>query len=235
MTQGAPTDEQPDRRRVGDWAYNRLRVLILNHELTPGTRLSVPALAEQLSVSRSPVREAVLRLIREGLADEVPHRGAVVSHISRTDLAVLYEVREVLEGLAARLAAVAVTDEEVSELEENLQEHEAIVASGDLEAHMDADMRFHAVIREASGNPWLTTYLSQIQGQIRLAMTSTSVTAGAEPALHDHQRIFAAVEGGQAAEAEEAGRMHIRRLREALLNDPPLRDDTGPPPAGARR
>lgn len=69
-------------------------------------------------------------------------------------------------------------------------------------------------------------------------MTSTSVTAGAEPALHDHQRIFAAVKGGRAAEAEEAeeaARMHIRRLREALLNDPPLRDDTGPPPSGARR
>jgi DNA-binding GntR family transcriptional regulator len=94
----------PPADRIADTVDEKLCNAIFARTLQPGTRLSVPALAAELGVSRSPVREAVLRLTQERLAREEPRRGAVVAHIGPRELTALYEVREVLEGLAARLA-----------------------------------------------------------------------------------------------------------------------------------
>jgi DNA-binding GntR family transcriptional regulator len=91
--------------RVGEAVYRQLRQRILIGQLSPGSRLSVPAIARELGVSRSPVRDAVLQLVREGLGQETLNRGAVVRTLSREELANLYEAGEALEGMAARLAA----------------------------------------------------------------------------------------------------------------------------------
>jgi DNA-binding GntR family transcriptional regulator len=87
--------------RVGEAVYRQLRQWILDGRLPPGARLSVPALARELGVSRSPVRDAVLHLVREGLGQETLNRGAVVRTIGRQELANLYEAGEALEGMAA--------------------------------------------------------------------------------------------------------------------------------------
>lgn len=203
--------------RVADSVADRLREMIFSGELAPGTKLSVPALAESLEVSRSPVRDAVMRLVRERLAREEPRRGAVVAHVGPVELASIYEVREVLEGLAARLAVENAGRRLVRALRQTVDEHEAAVRVADLVASTEADMHFHRQIRQAAGNEEVVRLLDDVQTQVRLAMRTTTVTAGPRQALDDHRAIVTAIDAGDAVAAEQAARAHIRRLRGVLL------------------
>ncbi len=108
---------------LADRAYRQLSRAILRNQLAAGTPLSVPELARRLNISRSPVREAVQRLIYDGLAANVPHRGAIVSEIKPDDFRGLLEVRQVLEGLAARLATERATDDDLRSLHDVLEDH----------------------------------------------------------------------------------------------------------------
>ncbi|MQA11672.1 MAG: FCD domain-containing protein [Pseudonocardiaceae bacterium] len=203
--------------RVADSVYERLREKIFTGELAPGARLSVPALAESLEVSRSPVRDAVLHLVQDRLAREEPRRGAVVARIGAAELAAIYEVREVLEGLAARLAVENAGRRLVRALHEVLAEHERAVRTADIAATTEADMRFHSLVREASGNAEVIRLLDEVQTQVRLAMRTTTVTAGPRHAIDDHRAILTAIESGDPFAAEQAARAHIFRLRTVLL------------------
>lgn len=203
---------------MADWAFDQLRSAVFDGELKSGDRLSVPALAEQLHVSRSPVREAVQRLVREGLAVEMPHRGAVVADYGAEDMVEIYEIREVLEGLVARLAAERADATLIDELDEVHTRHREVVKSGDQSGHIAHDMRFHQLLREAAGSPWLTDLLDQIRGKIQLAMLSTSLGGGREQAVREHERILEAVRAHDGVEAEQAARAHIERLRLALAD-----------------
>ncbi|RBM14761.1 GntR family transcriptional regulator [Prauserella sp. PE36] len=205
------------RTRVADAVYERLREMIFTGELSPGARLSVPALAESLDVSRSPVRDAVLRLVQERLASEEPRRGAIVASVGLAELVSIYEIREVLEGLAARLAVENAGRKLVRALKEALDEHEAATRTADLAASTEADLRFHRLIREAAGNPEVIRLLDDVQTQVRLAMRTTTVTAGPRQAIDDHRAILTAIESGDAVAAEQAARAHIFRLRSVLL------------------
>jgi DNA-binding GntR family transcriptional regulator len=201
-----------DRQRVSDDVHRLLRRAIFTRELPPGARLSVPALATRFGLSRSPIREAVLRLVREGLADEVPYRGAVVRRVGAEEIAPLYELREVLEGLAARLAATRASPDALSELRSTVAEHAEVIAAGDVAAHFEVDMRFHRLVREAAGNDQLVGALEPVQDRIRIAMLTTSLTAGPAQALRDHETILRAIEARDPEAAEAAARQHIRRL-----------------------
>ncbi|HWC84496.1 MAG TPA: GntR family transcriptional regulator [Pseudonocardiaceae bacterium] len=202
--------------RITDAVYESLRQAIFSGALQPGTKLSVPGLAERLEVSRSPVREAVVRLTWDRLAVEEPRRGAVVARVDLADLAELYEVREVLEGVAARLAVRRAGPALAGELERILRKHEQAVALGNLAEHTELDMSFHSRIREAGGNHHVIRALDEIQAQVRLAMVTTTVTSGPHSAVADHRRIVAAIRTGDADAAEEAARAHIARLKHAL-------------------
>ena len=116
---------------LADRAYRQLSRAILRNQLVAGDALSVPELARRLNISRSPVREAVQRLIYDGLAANVPHRGAIVSELKPDDFRGLLEVRQALEGLAARLATERATDEQLRSLREVLDEHAVVVEAGD--------------------------------------------------------------------------------------------------------
>lgn len=200
-----------------DQAYKVIRDAILSRRLAPGSRLSVPEIARQLDISRSPVREAIARIQYEGLAESVSHRGAVVVEIGLDDLIGIYDLREVLEGLATRLATRTADATLIDELEQNWQAHHDAVESGDVERHMELDATFHRRIREASGNPRLSDNLRQLQGQIRVAMSTTVARRGGMyAALAEHRALIDAIRSGDSAVAETIARDHITRLRESL-------------------
>ncbi|NGN64381.1 GntR family transcriptional regulator [Streptomyces sp. A7024] len=202
--------------RVTDRVHQELRDQIFAGELPAGARLSVPALAASLGVSRSPVREAIVRLVHERLAREEPRRGAVVADVSLKSLIAIYEVREVLEGLATRLAVENAGRRLIRTLEDVLGEHERAVAAVDLTAASEADMTFHRLIREAADNPEVVRMLDEVQTQVRLAMRTTQVTRGPKLAVADHRAIFTAMAAGDPAAAEQAARAHIAGLRSTL-------------------
>ncbi|MFC9975456.1 GntR family transcriptional regulator [Spirillospora sp. NPDC127200] len=203
---------------LAERAYEELRSAILESRLTPGTALSVPALADQMNLSRSPVREAVQRLIHDGLATHVPHRGAEVSSVDVEDLRQLYVVRESLEGLAARLATERLDVPALAELEAILAEHEQVVAEGGGEgAHIRQDMRFHQAIRNLSGNDHLIDILDQLQGRAHLGLHSLWRHPHAPRlALAEHRQIYEAMAAGDPDAAERAARNHVARLRVRL-------------------
>jgi DNA-binding GntR family transcriptional regulator len=202
--------------RVGERVYRTLRHRILTGALQSGSRLSVPAIARELGVSRSPVRDAVLRLGREGLAQETYNRGAAVTQLSRDQLVSLYEAREALEGMAARLATPNFTHDVRRRMLAILAEHDEVVAGHDFARHIDVDAAFHREVRAAAASPVISRMLDEIQGQVMLAMRSTSVTGGMAQAVHDHRRIFEALASGDPDASEAAARRHIYRLRELL-------------------
>jgi DNA-binding GntR family transcriptional regulator len=207
-------------------AYNVLREAILSNRLASGKRLSVPQLARQLELSRSPVREAVQRLIFDGLAVHIPHRGAAVARADVEDLRQLYVVREVLEGLAARLACERLDDAAVERLGEILHQHQAAIARGaDESTHIDFDIRFHTGIRELTGNRHLNDMLARAQGRSHLALHSLWRGERArEMAIEEHRRILEALATRQCAAAESAARAHVvgiaGRVEEATRTSP---------------
>ena len=198
---------------LADRAYRQLSRAILRNQLVAGDPLSVPELARRLNISRSPVREAVQRLIYDGLAANVPHRGAIVSELKPDDFRGLLEVRQALEGLAARLATERATDEQLRSLREVLEEHTLVVESSDEPANVELDTRFHSIIRETAANPELSTILARIQGRAHLSrFTLWRAKRNTRDALDEHQAIFAAMASRDADGAERAARQHISNI-----------------------
>lgn len=208
-----PLPALPQQRRVADSVHNTLRDAIFAGRLPPGSRLSVPLLAQQLNVSRSPVREAVQRLVQDGLATEEPHRGAGVAVLDPAALVPLYEIREVLEGLAARLAALQATEEERAEMRAAYDEHAAALRRGDAEHHVPLDLAFHARLRAASHNDELEQYLERVQGRIAIAILGGNPLVWSRQAIVEHHAILEAVLAGDPDAAEAAARAHVRRIR----------------------
>jgi DNA-binding GntR family transcriptional regulator len=196
-------------------AYERLRARILDGELAPGTALSVPALAADLGMSRSPVREAVQRLIHDGLATHVAHRGAEVARVDAVELNHLYVVKEPLEGLAARLATQRLTLDGERRLRALLAEHEQLLAGGGPEsAHVRLDLELHRTVHLIAENPALLGVLDQFAGRTNLAFP----TLWGEPdmarlALDEHRAIVDAMLAGDPEEADRAARRHVARIR----------------------
>lgn len=234
MTQQRALDQLPPGGFIGERTYEAVKSAILSNRLSPGTALSVPELARQLGVSRSPVREAVQRLIYDGLATHVPNRGAEVSRVDIEDLRELYVVRELLEGLAARLATENLDVDSLGLLRGVLDDHEKVLASeADIGAHVHLDTLFHRTLRDMAGNAHLTGVLEPIVGRSHFALHSLWRSADAPRlALDEHRQIVDAMVTGDPALAETAARQHIARLR-IRLSQATLREPS--PPQKRRR
>ncbi|WP_219416740.1 GntR family transcriptional regulator [Pseudonocardia nigra] len=219
--------------QLAERTYEAIKSAILVNRLPPGTPLSVPELARQLGVSRSPVREAVQRLIYDGLATHAPNRGAEVSLVDIDDLRQLYLVREQLEGLAAGLATEHLDADALACLRGILAEHEEALGAGeDIVAHIELDRRFHRTIRELAGNPHLTAVLEPMAGRSHFALHSLWRSPDAPRlALDEHRQIVEAMVAGDPELAAEAARRHIARLRVRLSQAKP----GSPDPARPRR
>ena len=213
-----PLQELSDLPRVGDRTYEAIREAIVSGSLAPGTKLTVDHLAHRLGVSRTPVKEALVRLEREGLVRIVPRHGAFVARLSVPDVEELYDLREVCEGLAARRAAMHARREQLAELEELLARAEQCVRSQDRVRYSDVDVLFHGAIARMSGNGRLVEVLEGLRSQTRLLMAASVVLPGRLQRSHqEHRRIYEAIAGRDPRRAEAAARAHVRAVRRAVL------------------
>lgn len=205
--------------RLVDAVHAHLRAAVLEGRLEPGMQLSVPTLARELAVSRGPVREAVLQLVADGLAEERPRRGVVVAALGREETLQIHEVREVLEGLAARMCAEESRPGLVESLGAVLAEHSDGVESTDPESYARGDQEFHRLLAEACGNSVLTELINRLHAQMKIALARA-----ADDADHRHQGrvelgvVLEAIRRRDPAAAEAAMRAHIERTRR-LLSD----------------
>src|SRR3954470_15157752 len=193
-------------------ARDELREAILAGALAPGARLRAEPLAERLRTSRTPVREALILLAREGLVDIEPRRGATVRSFDAADLADLYDVRALIEPHAARRAATRIGREELARLSEICDEAEARGAADDeaVEDHVAANEEFHRLVVTAAGSPRLEAALGAVAGIPRAFRAAFwHDDAQREQSLFCHRQIVHALEHRQPRLAEAVMRMHI--------------------------
>jgi DNA-binding GntR family transcriptional regulator len=205
--------------RIVDRVHAVLRDAILSGNLRSGSQLSVPELARQLNVSRSPVREAVLQLVSDGLAVEQPRKGVVVTLIEREDLAEIHAIRQVLEALAARCCAERAPEAAIASLSSIIEKQQQAIAVRDADGYFSTNAAFHRAIAEGSGNRRLLAFQALLENQMALALRHVARKPGhMEAGLKEHQRILRAIRARDADKAEAAMRMHIvntsLRLRE---------------------
>ncbi len=196
-----------------------LREAIVCGKIKAGEKLNEPSLAEQYQVSRGPLREAIRRLVSMGLVQHKPHVGASVIPLELDRIIALYEVREALEGMAARLAARNMSTIQISELKNVLDVHRQHYDDNAGEyMQVNGDFDFHYQIIKGSGNALLTQQLcDELYHLIRMFRFQTSrFRSRSNRALIEHEQLVYAIENRDAALAEMLMRRHISRAKDAI-------------------
>jgi DNA-binding GntR family transcriptional regulator len=197
----------------GASAYDVILSAIESGQLNPGNRLRETELAERLGLSRTPVREALKQLQAEGLVEHKPHQGAVVAVLDYSAIVELYFLREVLEGAAARLAALHASPTEIEIMQSMVETDRGLTQPQERARHNKA---FHQQICRASRNRFLIRTLDNLR--ITLALGTTLTNAGRMgAAVEDHAAVVRAIAARNPDAAEEAARSHIRNALKIRL------------------
>jgi DNA-binding GntR family transcriptional regulator len=188
--------------------YGVLRDRIMSHDLAPGTRLNEAELAASLSVSRTPVREALRTLLTEGLVNQLPTGGMVVAPLDAEDMRELYVVRAALEGIVAREACARLTDADLADLDALIDQMARLL---DYPAEMlRLGQQFHATLLAASANRRCGQLLRQLRGHLtRYQTITTSIEPRRHEAYAEHQAILKALQARDADAAEARMRAHV--------------------------
>lgn len=197
-------------------AYHAIRRAILRREIAAGQKLNVRELSERLSLSGTPIKEALLALSQEGLVTSLPRRGYFVPALDLAEQRELYLLRSVIEGLGARLAAQELASDLshdwAARLGDLLTQLERAAEAGDSEQYGQLDFELHQAIWEASQSPRLIKLAETLSGQIRLLMSRSNTLQGRLPSsLTEHRRIVAAILSGDASGAEREMRDHLEQ------------------------
>jgi DNA-binding GntR family transcriptional regulator len=213
----------------GHIAYRQLLDDIRSGDLTPGARLRETDLAARLGISRTPVREAIRQLEADGLVIHLPRQGATIRTLDYAEVIELYEMRAVLEGTAARLAARSASDVELAELVALNAELAAAVTS---QHAQELNRQFHMLLLDAARNRFLIKSINALQKTLLiLGPTTLTDSTRAADAVSEHAAILRALTARDEATAEAAMRAHISaamavriramRNRPAILGDEP--------------
>lgn len=203
-----------NREGLRELVYKQLHEMIENSRFTPGARINVEQLTVEMGVSRTPVWQAIGKLEKEGLLRSVPNKGVFVQELSPEESIDLYSVREVLECMAAELAAVNIDEETLRRMDENLAAQKQILVSKDLVAYSRLDFDFHADVYKASRNAFLIDILNDIKKKMR-PMVIHMNTILAE-LYQDHLDLFEALSAHDSEKARGAFRAHNERMKNLI-------------------
>lgn len=201
-------------------AYNQIREAILNGKLASGSRSSANALAEALGMSRSPVREALVDLAKDGLVEFERNKGVRIVEQNQHDVEEVFELRLLLEVAATRKAMSPVGRRSADFIRELEVEIEAMRKHLDEEStFMAHDRQFHKIILDRSGNRRLAAFVLELRDQVRsLGLSTVGRSRSLADVLAEHEVILRAVEAGDADEAVARMEAHVRRTGELLLS-----------------
>lgn len=183
---------------------------IINGRRAPGERLDAEALAKQFNVSRTPIREAIQQLTASGLVTVSPKKGTFVAKVGIGELIEMFEVMAELEGMCGRLAARRASQKELEALRRAMAGCEAASAQGDPDEYYYENEAFHQCIYMASHNSFLVTEANQLKQRLRpYRRLQLQVRHRMKSSLQEHQQIYAAIESGNAEDAERIMREHV--------------------------
>jgi DNA-binding GntR family transcriptional regulator len=215
---GTPAVAPLRRRRLVDDAALSLRDAILNGRFLPGARLRQTDLADQLGISRTPIREALGRLQQEGLVDLLQGGGVRVCILDLDEAAQLYDLREVLDGLAARLAAARATPAALSRLDRALGRMRQCLTRQDANQWFGAHVAFHDEIFRASGHGRLGSFSGLVRLSIqRFHPLLLKTPHRLEDAFREHREIHEAIVARDGERAERLARAHIANAKAIVL------------------
>ncbi|APX04359.1 MULTISPECIES: GntR family transcriptional regulator [Arthrobacter] len=208
--------DTPARNTGAHVAYAELKRQILTLELKPGERIYEPAMAAALGVSRTPLREAIRRLISESLLEQQATGGVLVPELDEAVISELYEVRAAMESLMARNACLKATAADIEALHGILARNAAMVEFAD--DAMQQGMALHAKIAEIAGNSWARRFHDQISSQMeRYRHFTNSTQERRDQALTQHRTLVDAVAGGDPEQAAKTAFEHVIAARDAAL------------------
>ena len=201
-----------------DVVFNTLRKAILTGELKPGERLMEIHLANRLGVSRTPIREAIRKLELEGLVIMIPRRGAEVAQITEKSLKDVLEVRRALDALCAELACDRISDEEKERLRQACNAFDHATVTGDATTIAAADVAFHDIIVQATGNARLIQLINNLSEQMyRYRFEYIKDESGHENLVNEHRMIYESIIEQDKARAAEAARLHIDNQEKSVI------------------
>ncbi|WP_214364668.1 GntR family transcriptional regulator [Pseudonocardia sp. H11422] len=203
---------------VNEQVLGALRAAVITGELQPGTLHSVHTLAAQLGVSRTPVREALIKLAQQGMVRFERNRGVRILQTSRHDLEEVFVLRLLLEVPATRRAVEQFDPAGLRELQRLYQAMERAAKADDEFRMMEHDRRFHRVVLEASGNGRLAEYVDGLRDMVlRRGVSTARASRTLGDIVAEHRTVLDRIEAGDAAGAAEAMRAHILHTAELLI------------------
>jgi DNA-binding GntR family transcriptional regulator len=209
-----------EKTSVAEQTYRYLRDTILQGHLAPGQRLPLERVCARLGVSRMPVKEAIGRLVSEGLVEVQPRRGTYVARLDAREVAETFDVRGALEALGAELAAARATEADVARLREQIGALEASGRARDVQSHVAGNFAFHGAIVELGGNERLLALYRQLRAATQVAAIHhrwPDWGRRLDEEHAEHEAIVDALERRDAAAVARATREHIERGKREIL------------------
>lgn len=204
---------------LNEKAYEIIKAKLLNREYPPGSRIREDHLAAEIAISRTPVREAINKLVAEGFINYIPRRGLFSISIDKAEIADLLDIREALEILAVNKCLEKITPEKLKNLEDILARIKREVESGNYSFCNDLDGKFHLEIATISGNKRLLDFCREIEDYMKIARAvekQTHTKEKIERALKEHRSILACIKRKDQAGADRAIRANIMTMRTNL-------------------
>lgn len=196
---------------------DRLREQIFAKQLAPGSWLDEQSLADQFGISRTPMREAIKVLASEGLVTIKMRRGAYVTEIAKNDLEQIFTILSLLEGEAAKQAAIKATEEELNQLDYWHHRLEKAAADRDIEQFFEINSKFHELIQDIAGNRWMNGVIADLRKVLKLHRRDSLTSTGRlQNSLIEHREILKTLLRRDQGGAEAAMRKHMERGLEAL-------------------
>jgi len=200
--------------------YRVLKTEIVKGFLEPGTKLLENKIAEEMHVSRTPVREAMQKLVAEGFVKMIPNQTMVVTEVSLEDVKEVLQIRGVLEGLAARIAAKKINRQEIDELENVVAQMSLHVTKENLSSYCKVDDEFHDLILNICGNKWIIRIRDNLGSFIyRFRIKSLSVPGRLKCSLEEHQAIMESLREHDSAEADRLCQIHMENTITNILKN----------------
>jgi DNA-binding GntR family transcriptional regulator len=198
---------------LSEQAYIVIKDAIINNKLKPNEILSEEALAEELGISRTPVRAALKKLAFERLIVINPGKNAMVADLSQDDLSNVFTIRIALEPVAARITASKASKEQIAQLEETLDLQDEAIKTEDFELYLQKDYDFHSLLAQFTGNEQLYDIIVNINNQVqRFLILSGSLQKNSLAAHLEHRSVLEAVKLGDMDDAETKMRLHVSNV-----------------------
>ncbi len=210
-----------------DVVFNTLRKAILTGQLKPGERLMEVHLANQLGVSRTPIREAIRKLELEGLVIMIPRRGAEVARITEKSLKDVLEVRRALDALSVELACDRITEEDTERLLDACHEFEQATKGKDAAVIAKADVALHDIIVEATGNQRLMQMVNNLSEQMyRYRFVYIKEESRHDNLIAEHREIYESIAGRDKERAAKAAKLHIDNQEKSIIRQIRLENES---------